>query len=174
MFTGVIESLFDRIFYIEKWDRKQSHSELSLSGPVSNSNCLKILISDFFLKIIPNFCKRWLRLFSFQRNHLVVHQICLPLNIFVQACTAAFSAHSNLLYDNNNYANGTTICTSLQDLQVLLFYFFLTFGFLQLDKNIFYHPLYLHNQFKLCAGLSKGLRSVLAPLPDYFSSTFLR
>ena len=23
------------------------------------------------------------------------------------------SAHSNLLYDNNKYANGTTICTSL-------------------------------------------------------------
>ena len=31
----------------------------------------------------------------------------------VWACTAAFSAHSNLLYDDNKYANGTTICTSL-------------------------------------------------------------
>ena len=31
----------------------------------------------------------------------------------MQACTAAFSAHSNLLYDNNEYANGTRICASL-------------------------------------------------------------
>ena len=31
----------------------------------------------------------------------------------MQACTAAFSAHSNLRYDDNKYANGTTICTYL-------------------------------------------------------------
>ena len=42
-----------------------------------------------------------------QRNHLVVQQICLPLNFFVQACTAAFSAHSNLLYDGDKYARLT-------------------------------------------------------------------
>ena len=29
------------------------------------------------------------------------------------ACTPAFSAHSNLLYDVNKYASRTTICTSL-------------------------------------------------------------
>ena len=27
------------------------------------------------------------------------------------SCTAAFSAHSNLLYNDNKYANGTMICT---------------------------------------------------------------
>ena len=38
-----------------------------------------------------------------------IHQICLLLNFFVQACTAAFSFHSNLLYDDNKYANGTML-----------------------------------------------------------------
>ena len=56
---------------------------------------------------------RWLRLSSFQRNHMVVLQICLPLNFFVKACIAAFSAHSNLLYDDNKYPNRTRICTCL-------------------------------------------------------------
>jgi hypothetical protein len=31
----------------------------------------------------------------------------------VQACTVPFPAHSNLLYDDDKYANGTTICSSL-------------------------------------------------------------
>ena len=48
-----------------------------------------------------------------ETTYLVVQQIYLPLNYFVRACTAAFPAHSNLLYDNDKYANGTTICTSL-------------------------------------------------------------
>ena len=33
--------------------------------------------------------------------------------LFVRACTAAFSAHSTFLYDDNKYANKTMICTSL-------------------------------------------------------------
>ena len=44
---------------------------------------------------------RWLRLSSLQRNHLIVQQICLPLNFFVRACTAAFSAHSNLQFEDD-------------------------------------------------------------------------
>ena len=32
----------------------------------------------------------------------------------MRVCTVAFSAHSNLLYDDNKYANRTTICTSLK------------------------------------------------------------
>ena len=32
----------------------------------------------------------------------------------MQACTTAFSAHSNLLHDNIKYSNRTMICTSLQ------------------------------------------------------------
>ena len=52
-------------------------------------------------------------MYSFQRSHLVIQQICSPFYFFVRACTAAFSAHSNLLYVDNKYANGTTICTSL-------------------------------------------------------------
>ena len=38
---------------------------------------------------------------------------------FKVACTAAFSAHSNLLYDDDKYANGTTICTSLSQFVLL-------------------------------------------------------
>ena len=68
-----------------------------------------------FLTSLSTFFRRWLTLSSFQRNHLVVEQICLPLNFFVRACTVAFSAHSNLLYADNKYANGTTICTSLTE-----------------------------------------------------------
>ena len=41
-------------------------------------------------------------------------QICSPLNFFVQACTATFSAHSNLQYEYNKYPNRTTIRTSLK------------------------------------------------------------
>ena len=60
--------------------------------------------------------------YSFQRNHLVVQQICLPLNFFVQACSPGFSAHSDLLYNDNKYVNGTTICTCLKFGIFLLFH----------------------------------------------------
>ena len=50
---------------------------------------------------------------SFQRNHLVVQKFCLQLNFFVHACIFAFSAHLNLLYIDNKYANRTMTCTSL-------------------------------------------------------------
>ena len=36
-----------------------------------------------------------------------LQQICLPPNFFAQACIAVFSTHSNLLYDDDKYANET-------------------------------------------------------------------
>ena len=51
---------------------------------------------------------------AFKETTWVVQQIFLPLNFFERACDAAFSAHSNLLYDDDKYAHRTTICTSLK------------------------------------------------------------
>ena len=44
----------------------------------------------------------------------MVQYIYLPLAVFLQVCTAAFSVHSDLLYNDEKYANKTTIRTSLR------------------------------------------------------------
>ena len=56
--------------------------------------------------------------FKYDSDYLASKETAWSYSNFVHCstflCEPVFSAHSNLLYDNNKYANGTTICTPLK------------------------------------------------------------
>ena len=82
-------------------------------------SCIKRPQKTFLSRYLPDFIqvfgavRKQLCFFKDDSDYLAFKEItCLPLNFLVRACTAVFSAHSNLLYYDEKYANGTTICTS--------------------------------------------------------------